>query len=61
MKIYRLTIWSNFEEDQNSEQPYTVDYSSMEDALNAYEQYNQEILLSGQKAYGVCGPDIIEK
>lgn len=58
-KVYRLTIWSFFEEDQG-EDPYVIDYFSMEDALNAREQYSSELLLSGQHAYGVCGPDILE-
>lgn len=60
MKVYRLTIWSNFEEDQDSEQPYFLDYSFLDDALNAYDQYSSERLLSGQLAYCVCGPSVEE-
>lgn len=60
MKVYRLTIFSNFEEDAHEEQPYFLDYSSMEDALNAFDQYSSELLLSGQKAYSVIGPDVVE-
>lgn len=60
MKVYRLTIWSNFEEDVDDEQPYFIDYSYMLDALNAKEQYSNQLLLSGQHAYFVCGPDIVE-
>ncbi|MBR2388080.1 MAG: hypothetical protein IKB02_04860 [Clostridia bacterium] len=60
MLVYRLTIWSNFEEDQEDEQPFELDYSSMEDALNAYYQYDNEVLLSGQKAYAVAGPTVVE-
>ena len=57
-KKYRLTIWSHYEEDQA--EPYTVDYDSMPDALNAKEQYENELTLSDQHAYSVVGPDIIE-
>ena len=60
MFVYRLIIWSNFEEDQEDEQPFELDYSSMEDALNAYNQYDNEILLSGQKAFFVVGPTVVE-
>lgn len=60
MRVYRLTIFSNFEEDALEEQPFYLDYSSMEDALNAFKQYSDEVLLSGQKAYGVCGPAVVE-
>lgn len=60
MTVYRLTFWSNFEEDQDSEQPYIFDYSSMEDALNAYDQYSSECLLSGQHDYCVCGLSVEE-
>ena len=58
-KFYRITIWSNYEEDYNDE-PYTIDYYSMDEALNAMYQYENELTLSGQKAYSVCGPEIIE-
>ena len=58
-KKYRLTIWSHYEEDEA--EPYTVDYDSMPDALNAKEQYENELTLSGQHAYSVCGPDVIEE
>lgn len=59
MKIYRLTIWSHFEEDQE-DMPYTLDFSSMDSAFNAYNQYSEEILLSGQRAYSVVGPYVLE-
>ena len=58
MKVYRLTVWSYYEEDDAD--PYTVDYYSMPDALNAKEQYENELTLAGQHAYSVVGPDIIE-
>ena len=58
MKVYRLTVWSCYEEDDSD--PYTVDYDSMPDALNAKEQYENELTLSGQHAYSIVGPDIIE-
>lgn len=57
-KIYRLTVYSHYEEDES--EPYTVDCDSMPDALNAKEQYENELTLSGQHAYSVVGPDIIE-
>ena len=56
-KIYRLTVWSHYEED--SDEPYTVDFDSMPDALNAKEGYESELTLSGQHAYSVCGPGVI--
>lgn len=58
-KIYRLTVWSHYEEDDG--EPYHVDFDSMPDALNAKEQYESELTLSGQNAYSVCGPDIVPK
>lgn len=58
MKKYRLTVWSYYEED--SDEPYTIDYDSMPDALNAKEQYENELTLAGQQAYSVVGPEIIE-
>lgn len=57
-KKYRLTIWSHYEEDEA--EPYTVDFDTMPDALNAKEQYENELTLAGQHAYSVCGPDLIE-
>ena len=60
MLVYRLTIWSNFEEDKDDDQPFELDYFSMEDALNAYYQYDNEVLLSGQKAYCIVGPVVVE-
>ena len=57
-KKYRLTVYSHYEEDEA--EPYTVDYDSMPDALNAKEQYENEVTLSGQQAYSVIGPDLIE-
>ena len=56
-KIYRLTVWSHYEEDDG--EPYYVDFDSMPDALNAKEGYESELTLSGQRAYSVCGPDIV--
>lgn len=56
-KIYRLTVWSHYEED--SPEPYTVDYDSMPDALNASYSYKSEMTISGSRAYSVCGPDVI--
>ena len=58
-KKYRLTVYSNYEEDEA--EPYTVDYDTMPDALNAKEQYENELTLSGQHAYSVVGPDVIEE
>ena len=56
--FYRITIWSHYEEDED--EPFTIDFISMEDALNAMRQYENELTLSGQKAYSVCGPDVVE-
>ena len=56
-KIYRLTVWSHYEEDDG--ELYYVDFDSMLDALNAKEGYESELTLSGQRAYSVCGPDIV--
>ena len=58
-KKYRLTVYSHYEEDDP--EPYTVDFDLMPDALNAKEQYENELTLAGQRAYSVCGPDVIEK
>ena len=60
MLVYRLTIWSNFEEDQEDEQPFELDFCTLENALKAYHQYDNEVLLSGQKAYVVVGPVVVE-
>lgn len=56
-KIYRLTVWSHYEDDDG--EPYYVDFDSMPDALNAKEGYESELTLSGQQAYLVVGPDVI--
>lgn len=55
--IYRLTVYSNYEED--SDDPYTVDYNSMDEALNAKISYESELTLCGQHAYLVVGPDVV--
>ena len=57
-KKYRLTVYSHYEEDEP--EPYTVEYDSMPDALNAKEQYENELTLAGQHAYSVVGPEVIE-
>ena len=56
-KIYRLTVWSHYEED--SGEPYFVDFDSEIDAYNAKFSYESELTLYGQHAYSVCGPDVI--
>ena len=56
-KIYRFTVWSHYEED--SDEPYTVDFNFIEDARNAYLQYDSELTLSGSRAYSVIGPDVV--
>lgn len=57
-KIYRLVVCSHYEEDDDV--PYIVDFDTMSDALNALDQYENELTLSGQHAYSVAGPLVME-
>ena len=57
-KFYRLTVWSHYEED--GDEPYTVDYNSMDEALNARYQYDNELTFYGSHAYSTCGPEVVE-
>lgn len=57
-KVYRLTIWSHYEDD--NDEPYTIDYNSMDEALNAMILYEDEVTLCGQHAYSVSYPEVLE-
>ena len=53
--IYRLTVTSFYDED--SQEPYPVEFEDEDKAIRAFNGYYSERLLSGGHAYDVIGPD----
>ena len=57
-KVYRLTVWSQYEED--GDEPYYVDFDTKHEAFKQRYSYESELTMSGSRAYSVCGPDLVD-